>query len=110
VQISLLDVLHPRGGKLRCLFNRCLHGLLRNAAQLGFAFFKPRKAPEEVVADAERTRSSGRGLKIISSLLMIVGIIVLMAGASGGGQSTGMIGALMLIGGFFGFVIGRFMD
>jgi hypothetical protein len=41
---------------------------------------------------------------------MIIGIVVAMAGSSGGGSSSGMIGALMLFGGFFGFVIGRFMD
>ncbi len=68
------------------------------------------EAPEEVLADAERRKSSGRGIKVISSLLMIIGIVVAMAGSSGGGSSSGMIGALMLFGGFFGFVIGRFMD
>ena len=41
---------------------------------------------------------------------MIIGIVVAMAGASDGNHTSGMIGSLMLVGGFVGFVIGRFMD
>jgi uncharacterized membrane protein YvbJ len=66
-------------------------------------------APEEILADGERRRSSGRLIKILSSIAMIVGIIM-GAGASTGSEVGGMVAGLLLFGGFFGFVIGRFFD
>jgi hypothetical protein len=49
-----------------------------------------------------RTTSGGAGLKAIGTLACIVGVIGLAGGFS--------LGALLLVGGFTIFVVGRFKD
>lgn len=50
----------------------------------------------------DKTNQRGRVIKTISALMMVAGIIGAVAGSE--------FGAGLLILGFFGFVIGRFMD
>lgn len=70
---------------------------------------KPAPAPRVTERPLEpKVKRSGRVIKVLSSIAMIVGVIVMAA--SDRMESTGMVGALLLIGGFFGFVVGRFCD
>lgn len=58
-------------------------------------------------------RNSARRIKIISSLLLVVGVVVGVGSSSNnsGGLSVGAgIGGFMFLAGLIGFVVGRFME
>jgi hypothetical protein len=57
-----------------------------------------------------RGRDSARTVKAVSGLCMVVGIVAGMVAATSDSSFVGTISVLLLIGGFFGFVLGRFME
>ncbi len=57
-----------------------------------------------------RGRDNARIVKIVSALGMVLGIFVGCAAATTESSFLGAISVSLLVGGFFGFVVGRFME
>lgn len=57
-----------------------------------------------------KTNSTARKVKLISFLCIILGLVAWIAGFATDVVPLGGLGALAFFGGFFGFVVGRFME
>lgn len=57
-----------------------------------------------------RTNSAARKVKIVSFLCILAGLIGWIVGTAVESNAAAMLGTLAFFGGFFGFVVGRFME
>jgi hypothetical protein len=81
-------------GKVSSAASSCPH--------CGHPIKEPEKPQLTPPSAEDKTNQTGRLIKTISALMMVAGIIGAVAGSG--------FGAGLLILGFFGFVVGRFMD
>ncbi len=57
-----------------------------------------------------KTRNSARTVKIVSTLCIVFGLLGWIGGYAAGLDAVLALGSLAFFGGFFGFVVGRFME
>ena len=84
-------------GKVSSAASSCPH--------CGHPINEPEESEEPLLTQPsaeDEINQSGRFIKVVSGLMMVVGMIVSVAGND--------IGFWLLFLGFFGFVVGRFMD
>lgn len=57
-----------------------------------------------------KSRNSARIVKLVSFLCLIAGLLGWIGGAAVEADVVLVLGTLLFFGGFFGFVVGRFME
>jgi hypothetical protein len=57
-----------------------------------------------------KTHNSARKVKVVSFLCIVAGLFGWIIGAAVEADAVLVLGTLLFFGGFFGFVVGRFME
>jgi hypothetical protein len=57
-----------------------------------------------------KTNNSARKVKLISFLCLVAGLLGSIIGVAVEADAVLVLGTLLFFGGFFGFVVGRFME